>query len=404
MVWRHHDGIKSFTLVELLIVIAILAVLAAAVVIVLNPAELLAQARDSQRVTDLRSLSDSINIWVTDNPSSPMGSSQTVYISIPDTSSTCANISGLPSLPVGWTYHCSLTADLKKIDGSGWMPLNFNSIFGGSPISFLPIDPTNDTSSGRFYTYTSGGSYELTALMEAEKHDASISDGGIFPSLYQVGNHIDLTPISRDIGLIGYWKFDEGEGAVSSDSTGKWGNATLNGGVSWSSSCKRGYCLSFDGVDDYAVVSAKTALFSSVHGPATVMAWFYPLNVTGIHSVFGDTSPEFQMYTSNTSAYGKANSTVSMGTVAADGWYLGSVTHAHPTGLIGTIIKGYMNGDFVEQTSWTWTSQNGYANEGYRFGGVASENNAFQGYIDEIRIYNRALTAAEIKSIYDATK
>ncbi|MDD4931154.1 MAG: prepilin-type N-terminal cleavage/methylation domain-containing protein, partial [Candidatus Colwellbacteria bacterium] len=46
-------SIKSFTLVELLIVIAILAVLAAAVVVVLNPAELLAQARDSQRSTDL---------------------------------------------------------------------------------------------------------------------------------------------------------------------------------------------------------------------------------------------------------------------------------------------------------------------------------------------------------------
>ena len=59
----------SFTLVELLIVIAILAVLAAAVVIVLNPAELLAQARDSQRITDMKTLKDSIDIWVVDNPS-----------------------------------------------------------------------------------------------------------------------------------------------------------------------------------------------------------------------------------------------------------------------------------------------------------------------------------------------
>ncbi|MDD4931709.1 MAG: prepilin-type N-terminal cleavage/methylation domain-containing protein, partial [Candidatus Colwellbacteria bacterium] len=80
--------LTSFTLVELLIVIAILAVLAAAVVVVLNPAELLAQARDSQRSTDLRTLKDAIDLWTLDNPSLTMGTSQTVYISIPDTSST----------------------------------------------------------------------------------------------------------------------------------------------------------------------------------------------------------------------------------------------------------------------------------------------------------------------------
>ncbi|MCK9497426.1 MAG: hypothetical protein M0Q27_01185, partial [Candidatus Colwellbacteria bacterium] len=79
-------------------------VLAAAVVIVLNPAELLAEARDSQRITDMKTLKDSVDIWVVDNPNVSMGISQTVYISIPDTSSTCANISDLPALPSGWAY------------------------------------------------------------------------------------------------------------------------------------------------------------------------------------------------------------------------------------------------------------------------------------------------------------
>ncbi|MCK9187118.1 MAG: prepilin-type N-terminal cleavage/methylation domain-containing protein, partial [Candidatus Colwellbacteria bacterium] len=72
------QNLGGFTLVELLIVIAILAVLAAAVVIVLNPAELLAQARDSQRITDMKTLKDSIDIWVVDNPNVSMGISQTV--------------------------------------------------------------------------------------------------------------------------------------------------------------------------------------------------------------------------------------------------------------------------------------------------------------------------------------
>jgi len=93
--------LRSFTLVELLIVIAILAVLAAAVVIVLNPAELLAQARDSQRISDVNTVKSAVDIFIVDNPSASLGTANRVYISIPDTSATCANITGLPTLPGG---------------------------------------------------------------------------------------------------------------------------------------------------------------------------------------------------------------------------------------------------------------------------------------------------------------
>ncbi|HEY4525527.1 MAG TPA: prepilin-type N-terminal cleavage/methylation domain-containing protein, partial [Candidatus Paceibacterota bacterium] len=44
---------KSFTLIELLIVIAIVAILSTVVIITLNPAELLRQSRDSVRLSDL---------------------------------------------------------------------------------------------------------------------------------------------------------------------------------------------------------------------------------------------------------------------------------------------------------------------------------------------------------------
>ena len=53
---------KGFTLVELLVVITILAALAAAVVVVLNPMELLAQGRDAQRMSDLDTVQDALLI------------------------------------------------------------------------------------------------------------------------------------------------------------------------------------------------------------------------------------------------------------------------------------------------------------------------------------------------------
>src|SRR3989344_3959671 len=57
---------KGFTLIELLIVIAILGILAAAVVVVLNPGELLAQARDSSRLSDMGNVQTAINLYLSD--------------------------------------------------------------------------------------------------------------------------------------------------------------------------------------------------------------------------------------------------------------------------------------------------------------------------------------------------
>ncbi|MDP1706787.1 MAG: prepilin-type N-terminal cleavage/methylation domain-containing protein [bacterium] len=47
---------SSFTLIELLVVIAILAVLSVAVVFIINPADIIKQSRDTNRLTDLNNL------------------------------------------------------------------------------------------------------------------------------------------------------------------------------------------------------------------------------------------------------------------------------------------------------------------------------------------------------------
>ena len=56
---------KKFTLLELLIVIGILAILATAVTLVLNPIEMLKQSRDGKRLSDLRALNNAITFFIT---------------------------------------------------------------------------------------------------------------------------------------------------------------------------------------------------------------------------------------------------------------------------------------------------------------------------------------------------
>src|SRR3989338_7505949 len=65
---------KGFTLIELLIVIGILAILATTVVLVLNPAQILAESRDTQRVSDLGAVQSAIGLYLATVASPTFGS------------------------------------------------------------------------------------------------------------------------------------------------------------------------------------------------------------------------------------------------------------------------------------------------------------------------------------------
>src|SRR5690242_8555993 len=102
---------KGFTLIELLVTVATIGILATAVVLVLNPPELLRQSRDSSRVASLSSLNKAVSTYYADaldNPASlSLGSTSITYFSIPDptaTTSAGTNCAGL-GFPSGG-YHC----------------------------------------------------------------------------------------------------------------------------------------------------------------------------------------------------------------------------------------------------------------------------------------------------------
>jgi len=162
---------KGFTLIELLIVIGILAILTAAVVVVLNPAELLKQARDAQRLSDLDSVKSAVSLYLAtvDSPSLSDGAgADRVYY-------TASSTTGVP-FTITQTGISSSTA----IDGSGWVTVQLSDTSGGSPLSALPLDPTNNGT--YFYGWASSNSaltFELDARLESSKHRAKMtSDGG----------------------------------------------------------------------------------------------------------------------------------------------------------------------------------------------------------------------------------
>ena len=402
-----RNSIKSFTLVELLIVIAILAVLAAAVVLVLNPAELIAQSRDTQRITDVNMVKKAVDLFILDNSTVSLGASQKIYISISDTSATCANITGLPVLPAGWSYSCVTAANLRNINGTGWIPLDFTQVKGGSPIPYLPIDPQNDQTLTKYYQYIPGtNTFELTALMESEKQaKAAAKDGGIDPGRLEVGSSVSLWKSAS--GIAAYWDFEEGSGTVLTDKSDSGNNGTWSGtGTYYSTGKVGGYAGSFisqnfaDIPDSSSLNSANAlslvAWIKLVNASAT--GYVITKNTTGTADIQYDilhygTEKDLNMGLNNSAARCRSATNV---ITDNNRWY-----------HIATIFDGvkiylYVDGQQVGLCNYvTPITQTTHT---VSLGRRKPNDVHLGGDIDEMMIYNRALTAEEVQAIYNSGK
>lgn len=170
---------KGFTLIELLVVIGILAILTAAVVVVLNPTELLKQSRDAQRLSDFDAVRSAISLYLS------TASSPTFQISTARSQNTnCFAI----------ILGCAVVS-LTAVDGTGWVAVNFNELAAasvglGSPLSALPTDPINNV----LYHYAAGFDntnkyYELNSVLESNKYSTRmVNDGGPSTTVYEIGN------------------------------------------------------------------------------------------------------------------------------------------------------------------------------------------------------------------------
>jgi prepilin-type N-terminal cleavage/methylation domain-containing protein len=205
---RRHQ--KGFTLIELLVVIAIIAILAVVVVLTLNPAELLRQARDSNRTSDFATLKSAIGLYAADvATSSPLGAANTIYVSSLSTAApTYANLTSLSTTTAStsaWGFNetggavASTTSSVaaRAINGTGWVPINFSLISSGAPIGSLPVDPVNNVSSSVYAFSANGGStYKLATKTESQKYsnggtgDIESTDGGNSAWTYEQGTNL----------------------------------------------------------------------------------------------------------------------------------------------------------------------------------------------------------------------
>jgi prepilin-type N-terminal cleavage/methylation domain-containing protein len=398
---------RSFTLIELLIVIAVVAVLSVVVVLVLNPAELLKQARDSNRLADMETLNKALTLYLGDRGGS-LGTASTTYFSLIDPAATstagtnCASL-GLVA-PTSWNYHCAASSTARKLDGTGWIPLNFSAITFSPPFGALPLDPTNTSSSGLFYMYVPGTTtYALAATLNSSKYLASKAggDGGVDPARIETGSNLAL--VAEGEGLIGWWKLDE-TSSPAVDSSGNSNTGTWGGSPTATTTCKVGTCLNFAG---YYVDAGSSAQLNFT-GNMTLTGWLrlnaspYPnggTNWTVINNELFQSygfilrvdgaSARLYMRTSQSGAStgGYANTALSNAT-----WYHFALTK---NGTSGVFYVNGVNDGTVTLTNPVTASRNFF---------LGNNGQGFEGTLDDVRAYSRPLTAAEVAAIYDAQK
>lgn len=176
----NKKSLRGFTLIELLVVIAIVAVLATAVVVVLNPAQLVAQGRDSNRISDLSAINSAIALYLSDYDSASFTST-----------AVCTATSTGGAHPA--TMTTSTVSTSTVVTGTGWVGVDFTDISAGSPLSRLPLDPTNSSTYHYCFRKTTSLTYEIDANMESTKYQSKESeDGGNNSIWYEVGNLLTL--------------------------------------------------------------------------------------------------------------------------------------------------------------------------------------------------------------------
>ena len=199
---------------------------------------------------------------------------------------------------------------------------------------------------------------------------------------------------------VGIWRFDEGPGTTAYDSSGYGNNGTINGANAVTGIV--GYALSFDGVNDYVRVSDSSSL--DITDAITLEAWIYPYNIGGA-GIWLDIISKFVAYRDFTIKDGTLASCLrqegadyhydSQKAPSINKWQHVVMTFSYSANE----VKFYMDGMLL-RTQGANNKKLDTSAYNLHIGSFNGSASFFNGLIDEVRIYNQALTAFEIQKHY----
>ena len=202
-------------------------------------------------------------------------------------------------------------------------------------------------------------------------------------------------------GLVGGWSFNDGTGGTAADCSGRGNPGTLSGGAAWTTDGRYGGALTFDGVNDMVTVADASSL--DLTSGMTLSAWVRPTTLGSWRQVLLKERPAgltYALYATG-KANNRPNATLAIGNVDREVNGTAALPAATWTHLAatydGSIARLFVNGTQVATRTQAGTLVT--STGALRIGGNAIWGEWFAGTIDDVRVYDRALTVAEIGTV-----
>jgi hypothetical protein len=257
---------------------------------------------------------------------------------------------------------------------------------GDSLTAILVGGPANAAA----FTFNPDGSFTYTpqsGFVGTDTFTYKASDGSLESAVATVTINVS----NVDPSLVAHWKFDETSGSSAADSAGGDNGGTLIGSATFASDVSRGQVLDLSGNDDRVEVGNPVDL----GGEWTIGGWFNGLDkngwrtltrgLDGDHQILVSPSGELGSYDNvhNTKFHGSGFDMKSL----SDGWH-----HVAAVGSGGTTTF-YVDGAAVGSIAFQSTS------DVFSLGNYQGGGQRFADQIDDVRIYNRVLSAAEVAEL-----
>lgn len=217
---------------------------------------------------------------------------------------------------------------------------------------------------------------------------------------------------ATDKGLVAYYDFEEGASTKLHDRSGNGNDGKIIGGAKWVAG-PYGTALEFDGKDDYVDCGASESL-ESIESSATIAVWCYPKALQGgimnwgtgagrldsRLSLFVATAqgiPDLRGWTSNGEHYDNQLKKKDFGDLVLNEWafiawtFNGKSIHAYRDSLRNNVMGQNIRPEITGTPLWIGRS-GGFL--------MLPDKTYFKGLIDEVRIYNQALSPHELLTLY----
>jgi hypothetical protein len=255
------------------------------------------------------------------------------------------------------------------------------------------FNPTNNTYTAISGTFTNSGTQTFTR--------PSTGDWALLLQATSGGGGGGET----GTGPVGHWKLDETSGTSASDSSGNNITGTLTNGPVWATG-KIGNALQFDGSNDYVALGTPAAL--QITGAMTLSAWVYIDTFTTNGRIIakqGGSSARcwsLNVESNGVAAFQIASNSSTLVIVSSA---ISSGQWVHLTGVYepGSALRLYINGALAASNTTSIPSTQFNNSLAVNIGRRPDASNYFDGTIDDVRVYNRSLTATEVSALYGGT-